>query len=163
MKPCLLAAGAMLLGCTSVEPRAEVRVVVTESTIAAERLIPHAEGSVPVVRFDLPWRFENHGTETIILHTCPSGRVEVLDGPLWKTAWGGYQLCTLILAPVTVEPGQTRDFTLQVIAPMNGETDGWRHTAIDGVYRYRVEFGLGGPERILKDAASNAFTLIETP
>ena len=163
MKPCLLAASALILGCSSVEPRVDARDVVTESTIVAERLIPPADGGAPTVRFDMPWRFENFGTETIILHTCPSGRVEVLDGTQWKTAWGGFQVCALVFAPITIAPGETREFTLQVSAPMNGERGGWQHEEIDGVYRYRVEFGLGGPERILRDAASNAFSLIESP
>lgn len=155
-----LVAAAVLAGCSSVsEPSIDARLEVTQSVITADRV---TSSSATTVRFTLPYRVENVGSESLLFHECPSGRVEVLDEDGWRTAWGGYQICIAIYAPVTIPRGESRELQLRIIAPMNGRSADWLHDRIDGTYRYTMTvFTASTGDRIPRAVSSNGFELRE--
>ena len=152
----LILSALALFGC-STEPEVSARLEVTQAEIAASRISPPLGGAPETLRFIIPYRVENFGSEPLMFHGCPSGRVEVVTSQGWRPAWNGHQICLAIFAPITVPPGESRDLELQVSASIGGADPDWQVDGIAGTYRYTL--AVFEPEQ--SRLTSNTFRLIE--
>jgi hypothetical protein len=151
----LLVACGLVACSNATEPRRPNAIVTVQSpALTASGLSENR------LDFTIPLTIHNAGSEPFTFVYCASS-VEARNGDAWSRAW--FPLCAVEgSSPNDVLPGETRTFTVRVVAAIGGFPGStWEAPGIDGSYRFVAGLIVPGVGGSIPTVASNEFTLSE--